>query len=247
MFFKQVLYATLFCIPILKVFGQGVLGGEYKFNQDINERSEITERKRGVGYLYVLPNKRYFLEIDLRISEDIFSGVTISTGSYVDSNNYFVLRDELNKYSLIFKKNADSGYFINGFYGLIGKKFYFENVPFSADSLVPIETLTEDIQNKAISDRKSYKLNYPIPIRLCPGLYDSFHFNLRVFRNKRYSLNFGGLIISKGFWSRDGNELVLYDNYLKRKFYMLIGKHILISKLLPGDAAGLSFYLRKKY
>jgi hypothetical protein len=60
-------------------------------------------------------------------------------------------------------------------------------------------------------------------------------YELSIQEDHRYTLYYKKVLLLQGTWSRNGNELALYDESLQHTFYALIGDEKLISKYLPGE------------
>jgi protein TonB len=70
-------------------------------------------------------------------------------------------------------------------------------------------------------------------------------YELQIKRENRYALRYKQIIISEGTWTRNRNELSLFDKHLQNPFYALITDKSLISNYLPGDFQGI-LLCRKK-
>jgi len=121
------------------------------------------------------------------------------------------------------------------YFGLLNKKIpksaYFSINPTSRPAFL---SETKECKYKSINElkaafRKAHKILSPFKT----GVYDySNYLTLTINPNHQYCFKLFGSLMSKGTWSRKGNELVLYDEDLKSFFYSFIEKEKLICGFL---------------
>jgi hypothetical protein len=185
-------------------------------------------------------NGHYYITLCESITNDIVETKLFSDGSYIQKSTEVSLIDQFHGYKLLLRKNNRNELLvIKGFNWLINKRFvFFDNSESSAKSIFPKLNPDSVLQERLAFKRLNKTLN-----TLYSGLYDNRKGStLYIQTDKKYKLMFKDIIFSEGAWSRYGNELILVDAALKHPFYAMIGKNILISKLLPANYAGDTFY-----
>jgi len=215
-------------------FGQ--LSGGYEFVRPPGEFNyHISFSKKG----------QYSLIIANELCSMIFM-IPFSDGRYTVKNNQITFRDM--NHGFVMKASLIS----SGKKILINKGFAFLN----GDTAIwyreerewefPISGKGTILQKK---EREAYlqqhKHEYPIRYETYEGEYNwqptigakwekGYDYELNIQKNHQYTLHYYRRLILKGTWSRNGNEIALYDESLQHTFYLLVGKDELISKYLPG-------------
>ena len=189
-------------------------------------------------YLNFLDDGQYYMDMVEDITLNFLDKRAISIGHYSIEGKVVSLKDIVHNFQMELVINNDSLKMEKSFCFLNNKTFGFKT------SYVDTNTLNflKDYDSVSINqNRAEYKIQnrkiYPLFI----GDYSSerrfrvFYYQLTLNRDSSYILSFKDVLISEGIWIRKGVELILFDKWLKKRFYLMIGKRVLISKLLPGD------------
>jgi hypothetical protein len=177
---------------------------------------------------------QYALTADVYATEDIIQCTVLSYGTYSIKNRKIILNDICQNITMSFiiegknKLKAD-----NIFCFLKDKMFSLCSYGQDADLLPSFL-----IKNKTniMQERSRHKnLNQTFIKVFTAGTYvNNWNAELYLSYGMTYTYKFNGLTVSAGTWDRYENELILFDTNLNHKFYILVEKHGLDCRLLPG-------------
>jgi hypothetical protein len=219
-------------ISILILFSNTVLSqisGVYSLNN--------ADAKDIICDVYLYQTGVYEIILEEKETDDLIFNLLMSYGNYKLHNNELVLYDDFNGFKMYFKFDKDfiipkkTFHFLSD-NKLIKSSFQIWDKP--SFTKAAFETLSQTKTEFNRSNKVENLLN-------CGIYVNEQGFSLYILQNKEYKLEFKNIILSKGMWSRDRNELVLFDITLKHKFFILIGEKVLISKLFPGEYTGFTF------
>lgn len=223
---KNAIISLLFSTIIISANGQ--MSGTYV--SDLGRKVQY--------YLGFFNDGQYYLNVTENLTLDISCVTNYSIGKYIIDHDVIRLNDRIHKFQFEFLKNGDTIITKKSYVFLQGKAFAFKSDYSDESSLKQLrmyDSLTIHLE------RSEYKENhhriFPLynkyvseDTRWCSKKYD-----LALNHDSTYHLLSKEILISEGTWSRKGVELILFDKWLQKRFYLLIGKRVAISKLLPGD------------
>lgn len=190
-------------------------------------------------YLRFFNDRQYYMDIVVHETSDILDVRTMSIGQYSVKGKEISLKDKIYNFQMELVIINDSLKMEKSFCFLKDKTFNFKST--YVDKL-PFNWLKDYDSVSIEKERVEYKIQNPKIYSLAYGDYFSvkciqcaLRYCLTINEDNTYRIYFRDLLISEGFWEREGVELILNDTSLKQRFYMMIGNRVLISKLLPGD------------
>jgi len=233
------IYVLLFLTLILNIDkAQSQLSGIFSFNFQTDAVCDISFYKDGL----------YEITINKIPSDDLGIVTTISFGKYTYNKGTITCIDQNNNFQTIFSYNPKYIKAKQAYFGFLNKKIpvsaYFSIEPGSRPVFL---SYTKESKYKSINEfkaafKKTHKIVYPFKT----GVYDYSNFyTLTINPDHNYFFKFFGSTLSKGTWTRKGNELVLYDEDLKSFFYYFIEKDKLIGGFLSFFDEG-NLIVRKK-
>lgn len=180
--------------------------------------------------IYFYQSGVYEVILSEYVTDDILSSRLLSYGNYKIRNGDIELTDKYNGNKMLFTQNNVWNITAKIFYpGILNKKFVkstfviYEKPIFTRMKIMPLNQ--ERLKHK-LKEKEENSLSY--------GIFKSEgELKLNLQSNSTYILEYKKIILSKGIWSKEGNELRLKDCVLKHSFYIMIGKNVLLSKFLP--------------
>lgn len=165
-------------------------------------------------------------------TDDILYSIVLSYGNYTIKSGNIELTDKYNGQKMLFIHNDDFNITAKVFYpGMLNKKFVkstFEIYDKPAYTKRKIMLLNQERHKHNLKEKVKNPLSY--------GIYKSaWGLGLNLQSNSKYTLEYKGIILSKGTWNREENELLIKDSILNHSFYILIGKNKLIGRFLPEE------------
>ena len=170
--------------------------------------------------------------------DDIFFEEPIAYGEYSRTGKELYLHDSMNGVETILEKNGlRSLTVLISFPFLTGKHFKrFKLEKDYLENFIPI--YGEDAKTRIAK----YNEEHPEPFELQMGKYfatgSSQEYLLELHKAGEYRLRYYNLLLSKGFWKREGNVLHLYSSsQMSLRFDLQIADSMLIAPVgsLPGD------------
>jgi hypothetical protein len=224
---RNTLLALLFLFNLTIVHGQ--LSGVYI----------AAFRKKVEYYLRFSKDGQYYIDMTEHLTNDVLDNRTMSIGHYFLNGKEVSLIDKIHNFQIKLVIVNDSLKMKNSFCFMNNLTFGFKSNYVDTHTLNWLKdydsiSIKKDIAEYIILNRKLYPLVFG-DYSAIECVQCAFEYRLTILRDCTYSLYFKDLLISKGNWNREGVELILYDKSLEHKFYLMIGKRVLISKLLPGD------------
>ncbi|MCL2041752.1 MAG: hypothetical protein FWG84_06915 [Bacteroidales bacterium] len=198
--------------------------------------------------IYFTNTGRYCIMLSAHLSDDILLDVPLSDGTYSILDNDIILTDKYLHYKMQLEYKNNELHVKEAFRFLQNKVFEFRRL--SDFPFIESYNISDFILQQ---ERNIYTSQYQSAFSLKAGQYRNAgqisYFSLNLSPMGFYTLQYIiediiYLILSDGTWSRNGNELILYDTEVEHNFYMHIGKNKLISKLLPGDYEGITLYYK---
>ena len=170
----------------------------------------------------------YKLTLDDYTSENPYE-VGLSKGNYVVKNDMILLTDQYNKFTMQFLNKGKNIVGIKTFQFLENKKFI--------ESYLDIydKPTISDSYNLTLKDSRAYfaEKNKEL-FNLDFGTYlMQLDFTLSLSAEYNFKFCYRDIILLKGSWKRNQNEIVLNDDLFKHPFYVIIDKDKLRSKILP--------------
>ena len=192
--------------------------------------------------LYLFKSGTYYLELMEILSDDLVESFILSYGNYAVNGNSVSLHDKVNGFTMELKSEGQSLEVIKSFTCLMNLKFfYYDEITTGEPGFINSGTSKEKLRE----ERQNYQLINKTPFPFDQGSYETpGDYVLNISEDFKFSLFYKDLLISNGTWTRNGNELSIFEADLKHHFYALIGNNVLTSKLLPGDYTG--YILKKK-
>jgi hypothetical protein len=170
----------------------------------------------------------YKLTLDDYTNENPYQ-VILSKGNYVVKSDTISLTDQYNKFNMQF---LNSGKYIVGI-----KAFQcFENKKFKESYLdIYDKPIILDSNNLSLKDSRVYfaEKNNELFNFSCGTYLMQLDFTLNLYAEYSFKFCYRDVILLKGSWKRNQNEIVLNDNLFKHPFYVIIDKDKLRSKILP--------------
>lgn len=165
-------------------------------------------------------------------TDDILYSILLSYGNYKIRSGDIELTDKYNGQKMLFTKNNTFSITPKIFFpGMLDKKFVkstfeiYDKPAYTKRKIIPLN-----------QERLKYKLKEKVENPLTYGIFKSeWGLSLSIQSNSNYILEYKKIMLSKGIWNRDGNELRLQDSVLKHPFYILIAKNELISRFFPEE------------
>jgi hypothetical protein len=223
---KKILILSL--LYSIMLIANGQLSGDYV--ADLYKKVQY--------YISFFNDGQYYMDMMEDVTTDILDKRTISIGHYSIEGKEVCLKDKVHNFQMKLIIVNDSLKMEKSFCFMNNKTFGFKS---SYVDTIALNWL-KDCDSVSINrDRAEYKIQNQKKYPLVIGDYSSekrfrvFYYQLTINRDSTYILSFKDVLISEGTWNREGVELVLYDACLKHRFYLLIRRRSLISKLLPGD------------
>lgn len=165
-------------------------------------------------------------------TDDILYSILLSYGNYKIRSGDIELTDKYNGHKMLFTKNNTFNITAKIFYtGMLNRKFVkntfniWDKPSYTRMEIMPLN-------QERIKHKHKKKEENP----LLYGIFKSeWGLSLNLQSNSKYILEYKKIILSKGIWNRDGNELRLQDFVLKHPFYIIITKNKLISRFFPEE------------
>ncbi|MBK7132275.1 MAG: hypothetical protein IPH69_05435 [Bacteroidales bacterium] len=200
----------------------------------------VADFRKNVEYsINFLNDGHYYIDMVEHLTNDVLDKRIMSIGHYSTDGEEVTLIDKIHNFRMELVFVNDSLNMKKSFRFIKGKSFGFRS------SYVDKYTLNwlSDYDSVSVEkERKKYKTQNQKIYKLIYGNYFSsgclqcaFEYRVTILRDNTYLLYFQDLLISEGTFTREGVELILIDKWLNQRFYLMIGKRVLISKLLPGD------------
>lgn len=173
-------------------------------------------------------------EVILRdyLTDDMPLSIMLSYGNYKIRSRDIELTDKYNGHKMLFTKNNAFSITAKIFYpGMLNKKFekstfeIYDKPSYTKRKIIPLNQAR--IKHKLMGKEEN-------PL-ICGTLKSEWGLSLNLQSNFNYILEYKGIILSKGKWNREANELLLKDDVLSHSFYILIGKNELVSRFLPEE------------
>ncbi|MDP4278083.1 MAG: hypothetical protein Q8914_10695 [Bacteroidota bacterium] len=217
--------AIIFSMIMTFDFAQGQLSAIYTLK---------TKNKNVDCNIYFFKEGRYYMELTESATSDIIESLILSYGKYIKKGNLILFKDIVHDYEVEMLLDGNKLIVKRSFAFLMGNKFIYYSGNTEDELGIFKNRLNSNILHQ---ERLDYKKQNKNLLTFKYGIYENKQgLKLVVFQSgKIYQLFYKEILISKGYWKRNGNELDLFDTALRHYFYALIGDKILISKLLPGD------------
>jgi len=218
-------FILLFCLTsIFSGITFAQVSGEYSF--DDPKEIEV------LHYISLYKNGTFEISIHESLTNDMGLEILLSYGNYILKNGNIELHDKYNGFNMRFEYHQ---YFLiakKSYNGFVGNKF--KKVRSSIEmgntfsEKIKIKTIKQLISTLNASNLKENVIN--------SGIYEGEgeKFNLNLSFDHTYVFKYHSFVISKGKWSRNKNELILFDSILKHPFYLFISKNGLYNLFIPG-------------
>ncbi len=200
----------------------------------------VADYRKDIEYsINFLEDGIYYMDMVEHLTNDVLDKRTMSIGLYSREGNIINLIDKIHNFRMTLGIINDSLKMNQSFYFIKGKVFGFKsnyvdmytiNWLKNQDSLC----LKKDREEFRAKNQKLYTLKFG-DYYAAECVQCTFEYRLTISRDNIYHLYLNDLLISEGNWVREGVELILFDNSLKHRFYIMVANRVLVSKLLPGD------------
>lgn len=192
--------------------------------------------------IYLYKSGSYLIELSEGVTEDLEQSLVLSYGSYHVQKGHLMLTDKVNEFTMVLSLDNDKIMVKKSLICITGRTF----------ELYRKDTGEEPVFFKAginasslLTERTNYFKTIKTDFCISYGIYtDKRGYGINIRAENQYSVEYKNIVISKGTWKRDRNELILKDATLRHNFHALIDGGKLVSKLLPGDYAGIILQLR---
>ena len=214
----------LFCLA-----NQKINTGKYQ----INIESEQVNCE-----LNISPDSTYEIQLCFQETEDMVYCAVLSYGHYSYTNEQLVLHDDYYNFDWnIFIRDKTLIKVNQGYAFLDGKRI----VDYQNEN-VRILPPSENYQNAIKSAIYRFKAQQDNP-QLIPGQYEDQNqrYLLKIENDGSYLLFLKDMLLSKGSWNRQNNDLIFNDDDLNHNFTMAIGNRTLLSMGIPGEFGGTMF------
>lgn len=213
---------------------------------------ELREKENVYITLNMMDEHFYCLNFDVAVTNDIIRGTFLSYGKIDVIGNKYYLTDISCGYQLILEKQGKDTFEVKqGFYFLMGKKFHYYRT-YMDDSMLSLN----DIEKERLEREKceSYyvesRTKDRVPLQL--GTYwGECNLAVSIMTNNRYKIFLEPsskeyYLLSEGAWTKNGNELSMYDPNLDYSFLCLIREKNLIRVRFPtGTCPGVILFPQK--
>ena len=221
------------CIALILLFicseNQHFLTGKYQ----INIESEQVNCE-----LNISPDSTYEIQLCFQETEDMVYCAVLSYGHYSYTNEQLVLHDDYYNFDWnIFIRDKTLIKVDQGYAFLDGKRivdYQNENV-----RILPPSEIYQNAIKSAINRFKAQQDNP----QLIPGQYEDQNqrYLLKIENDGSYLLFLKDMLLSKGSWNPQNNDLIFNDDDLNHNFTMAIGNRTLLSMGIPGEFGGTMF------
>ena len=186
-----------------------------------------------------LGDKEYVLNYTIG-AEDMIRTSSISYGTYNKNDNGFVLDDLVNGYTMAVEYVNDSSLvFTKGPYCMKDRLLTWQ--PWDQE-LYEEEKITDFNYDQLETERQTYSNQQALSNTIIGdysygALYGDDFSPLVLREDSSYELryNSGNVLLSKGQWSRQGNLLLLQDEYMDKPIYALIEVDSIMFRFFIGD------------
>lgn len=187
--------------------------------------------------LYLSRGNKYKLEVSEQSTPDIFNITNWSVGKYRINSETIDLIDQ-EGFTMTVKRKKGYIQFSKSFRWLLNKKFVLsDRISHNLDMFDK-----QVISNNLLSKKKSDCKNKELISNFRPAMYHSRTCNLFICEKDNYYIKtIGGIVLSQGKWSREGNLLVLCDDSIKHRYFLCIEKNMLSVLILFGENRGAFF------
>ena len=198
-------------------------------------------------YFTLYKNGLYEIVLYKDYTEDLSSNTTLAYGKYVYQNGKITCYDQYSGFQMVYSYNPKYLQPEKAFFGLKNKKLlldqYHTVMPNDKPDFLDYKGISESLRQIKSEFKKSQKILNDFK----PAIYDdSFGERILILQpDHRYRMLIYNIIMSNGTWSLQGNELVLYDEDLKCKFYAFIKKDKLICGLFSINDRNILMVRRK--
>ena len=172
----------------------------------------------------------YKLTLDDFTSENPYQ-VILSKGNYVVKNDIILLTDQYNKFTMQFLNYKKNIVGIKTYQCLKNKKFIesylgIYNKPNNSDS-----------KNLSLKDSREYFANKNKELFNfnCGNYLMQLDFTLNLYAENDFKFCYRDIVLLKGSWNRNQNEIVLNDVLINHPFYVIIDKNKLRCEILPDE------------
>ena len=234
-------------VVVLIITCQSVCGQVGAYATEIKTVS--SENNTEIDYnVVLLLGKKTYAVIYSFCMYDIIVDYCLSSGTYKACKKDFVLTDKLRGWQMSAIMLNDSVLsFKSGLSGLKGLCFtsLYECDKNCEQQLINVCRIQNEscLRRKELNEYKRHAASYEMAI----GEYRQWpksNYSVVFDKDGRFYCLFTDtkFIVSQGIWRRDGDLLVLYDDFLNKPFYMLIEKDCLLSRFIPGETKDCDFF-----
>lgn len=178
-------------------------------------------------------------------ASDMFMMGTISFGIYSKNDNGFVLHDCFNGYTMEVEYVNDSSLvFTKGPCCMKNRMLIWG--PWNQSFYDSEDKLTEYDYQQVEKMRQNYSCQQELSCSIIGDynygtIFDDGFSPLELQEDGSYELRyrFGEILLSKGQWSRQGNLILLQDDFMDEPFYAFIEEDVILIRFFVGDWARL--------
>lgn len=166
---------------------------------------------------------------------------TISFGTFSKTDNGFVLNDQINGYAMEVEYVNDSSLvFTKGPYCMKNRTLILKpwNQSFYDSEYKPTEYDYQQVEKMRQNYSCQQELSYSIIGDYNYGTIFEDDFSPLTFQEDgSYELRYrsGEILLSKGKWSRQGNLILLQDDFMDEPFYAFVEKDSILIRFFVGD------------